>query len=123
RMPPIVSDIESFTVVTSNAEFLECSRMQNAELFRLVIGGYGLFGIVYSVRLRLARRQRLRRIVKLTTTDHLAAEFQTKIDNGCLYGDFQFAIDPKSDDFLHKGVFSCYEPAEFASHSAQHRQL
>src|SRR5947199_4854543 len=24
----------------------------------------------------------------------------------------QFAIDPASDDFLHKGVFSCYRPID-----------
>ena len=26
------------------------------------------------------------------------------------YGDFQFSVDEKSPDFLHRGVFSCYEP-------------
>ncbi|MGH3114383.1 MAG: D-arabinono-1,4-lactone oxidase, partial [Gaiellaceae bacterium] len=27
-----------------------------------------------------------------------------------LYGDFQFAIDPGSDDFVRRGIFSCYRP-------------
>ena len=35
-----------------------------------------------------------------------------RIQSGFLYGDFQFAIDPASDDFLHKGVFSCYRPVD-----------
>jgi FAD/FMN-containing dehydrogenase len=34
--------------------------------------------------------------------------FDARIADGCLYGDFQYAIDPKSDDFMRKGVFSCY---------------
>ncbi|HUS37474.1 MAG TPA: FAD-binding oxidoreductase [Verrucomicrobiae bacterium] len=123
RMPPFVNDVESFTIVTADGKLLECSRTHNRELFRLTIGGYGLFGIVYSVRLRLSRRQRLRRVVKLTTTDELAQEFQNRIQEGCLFGDFQFAIDPQSDDFLRKGVFSCYEPVEFSSHASAHRQL
>lgn len=123
RMPPFVNDVESFTLITADAELIECSRTKNAGLFRLAIGGYGLFGIVYSIRLRLSRRQRLRRLVKLTTTDNLAAEFQSRIHQGCLFGDFQFAIDPQSDDFLRKGVFSCYEPAEFSSNASVHRQL
>ena len=29
---------------------------------------------------------------------------------GFLYGDFQFAIDPSSNDFLRRGIFSCYRP-------------
>jgi len=36
--------------------------------------------------------------------------FEKRIAAGFLYGDFQYAIDPKSDDFLRRGVFSCYRP-------------
>jgi FAD/FMN-containing dehydrogenase len=36
--------------------------------------------------------------------------FDERIDQGFLYGDFQFAIDPSSDDFLRRGIFSCYRP-------------
>src|SRR5688572_11430290 len=82
KMPPIVNDVDSFTLVTANGEFLECSRRKNPELFRLVIGGYGLFGIVYSIHLRLSRRQRLRRVVQLITADELAAQFQQRIQQG-----------------------------------------
>src|SRR5688572_22469436 len=82
RMPPIVHDIESFTMINANSELIECSRAQNPELFDLAIGGYGMFGIIYSIRLRLSRRQRLRRIVKLTTVDRLATEFRQRIDQG-----------------------------------------
>ena len=27
-----------------------------------------------------------------------------------MFGDFQFSVDDKSEDFLRKGVFSCYRP-------------
>ncbi len=30
-----------------------CSRTENGDLFRLVIGGYGLFGVVTRVRLQV----------------------------------------------------------------------
>jgi hypothetical protein len=36
--------------------------------------------------------------------------FRQRIEDGYLYGDFQFAIDPASPDFLNAGVFSCYRP-------------
>src|SRR5690242_536836 len=29
-----------------------------------------------------------------------------------LYGDFQYSIDMKSEDFLRRGVFSCYRPVD-----------
>jgi FAD/FMN-containing dehydrogenase len=55
-MQPFNSDVESFTLIDGNGDMRTCSRSENAELFRLAIGGYGLFGIIYSVRLRLVRR-------------------------------------------------------------------
>ena len=109
-MRPFVSDIESLVVVGADGEARRCSRTENADLFRLVVGGYGLFGVVYSVRLRLVRRRTLERVVELETIDRLAERFEERIEAGFLYGDFQFAIDSLSPDFLRRGVFSCYRP-------------
>jgi FAD/FMN-containing dehydrogenase len=110
RMRPIISDVESFTMVGADGRLHRCSRQQNPELFRLAIGGYGLFGIICAVTLRLTRRQKLRRVVELIDIKQLMPAFEQRIEAGYLYGDFQFAIDPQSEDFLRRGVFSCYRP-------------
>jgi len=52
----------------------------------------------------------LERVVEIRTVDDLIAGFQQRVSDGFLYGDFQFAIDRESEDFLHRGVFSCYRP-------------
>lgn len=109
-MKPFVSDIESFVLVDATGTGLTCSRTENPELFRAVAGGYGLFGIVATVQLRLARRQKVQRVVEVVTLDELMAGFEKRIKDGFLYGDFQFSIERDSDDFLHRGVFSCYRP-------------
>lgn len=109
-MKPIIDDVESFTLVGADGELRRCSRTENRELFALVIGGYGLFGFIATVTLRLARRRRLRRMVELVTSDHLASAFAEQIGAGALYGDFQFAIDSRSPDFLHRGILSSYVP-------------
>ena len=111
-MRPFVADVESFVLVRPDGEAVTCSRAQNAELFSLVVGGYGLFGVVYSVRLRLVPRVPLERVVELGTIEELPCRFDERIDAGFLYGDFQFAIDPASADFLRRGVFSCYRPVD-----------
>src|SRR5436189_204998 len=64
-LPPFISDVESFTLVDAKGELRPCSRTENAELFRLAIGGYGLFGFVYSVTLRLVPRRQLQRVAAL----------------------------------------------------------
>jgi FAD/FMN-containing dehydrogenase len=110
KLKPFIQDVESFVLVDSTGTPRNCSRTENSELFRLVIGGYGLFGIVTSVRLRLVPRKKVERVVEIRTTDGLVPAFEKRISDGFLYGDFQFAVERKSDDFLRKGVFSCYRP-------------
>lgn len=109
-MKPFIDDIESFTLVNAEGEILRCSRSENAELFRLAVGGYGLFGLVYSVTLRLVPRRKVQRLVEITEIDKVMLALRRRIADGFLYGDFQYSVDQDSSDFLRQGVFSCYRP-------------
>ncbi|PYJ90055.1 MAG: hypothetical protein DME71_07360 [Verrucomicrobia bacterium] len=111
-MKPLISDVESFTLVNADGKSVRCSRDGNNELFRLAIGGYGLFGLISSVTLRLVPRQKLRRVVEIIRADDLPKRFEERIAEKFLYGDFQFSVDEKSSEFLQRGVFSCYEPID-----------
>ncbi len=111
-MKPLISNIESFTLINADGKSIRCSRDENNELFRLATGGYGLFGLIDSVTLRLVPRQELRRVVEIIRADDLPKRFQERIAQKFLYGDFQFLVDEKSPDFLQRGVFSCYEPID-----------
>jgi FAD/FMN-containing dehydrogenase len=110
RMKPLISNIESFTLINAEGKSIRCSREENSELFRLAIGGYGLFGLIDTVTLRLVPRQKLRRIVEVIGAKDSPKRFEERIAQRFLYGDFQFSVDEKSPDFLQRGVFSCYEP-------------
>jgi FAD/FMN-containing dehydrogenase len=109
-MRPFVDDVEDIELVQPDGQLLTVSRTINPELFSLVMGGYGLFGAVTAVTLRLARRQLLERVVELRSSEELPELFAGRIRDGFLYGDFQFSCDEASDDFLNAGVFSCYRP-------------
>src|ERR1700730_7039623 len=109
-MKPFVSNVESFVLVDAAGSARTCSRTENSELLRLVVGGYGLFGVVTSVRLRLVPRTKVERLVEIRTVDDLTAAFDKRVSAGCQYGDFQFSIERDSEDSLHKSVFSCYRP-------------
>ena len=109
-MRPLGDDIEELTLVDASGDIVVCNRSQNAELFSLAIGGYGLFGIVYSATLRLAPRMLLQREVDVIDLDDAMNAVFRRVDEGCLYGDFQFVIDAMDDRFLRRGVFACYKP-------------
>src|SRR5215469_11934124 len=63
--PPFIDDLESLEIVTAQGEVVVCSRQQRPELFRHVIGGYGLFGLVTAAKLRLTARQQVERVVEV----------------------------------------------------------
>jgi FAD/FMN-containing dehydrogenase len=108
--PPFIDDLESLEVVTAEGDVVRCSRSERPELFRHVVGGYGLFGVVTAATLRLARRQQVERVVELCDIDFLLDGLNNRIAGGALYGDFQFAIDPENPNFLRTGILSCYVP-------------
>ncbi len=111
-MQPLGDDIEDLTLVDARGSAVLCSRNHNAELFSLAIGGYGLFGIVYAATLRLSPRLRVRRRVDVIDLDDAANAVFRRAAEGCVYGDFQFAIDPHDERFLRRGVFACYQPVD-----------
>jgi len=124
KMQPISGDIESFKIVTASGDLVNCSRTESPELFSLAIGGFGLFGVVYSVKLRLMPRMRLRRIVNIIDIDDAVPAIYRRVDEGCLFGDFQFAIDATGGEFMRRGVFACYLPeADTSSNPDAHADL
>jgi FAD/FMN-containing dehydrogenase len=112
RFAPFVDDIESLEVVLASGEVVECNRAQHADLFRCVVGGYGLFGVVTAVTLRLVPRIKVQRVVKLGTVEEIVDAFDERIRAGYLYGDFQFSTSLDDPQFLSRGVFSCYRPVD-----------
>lgn len=117
-MEPICHDIEDLSLMDADGQSVFCNREENSELFSLVIGGYGLFGIIISATLRLAPRQRLKRLVDIIDLDDAMNAVFRRTADGCLYGDFQFVIDTHDVGFLRRGVFSCYKPVEASGNDA-----
>src|ERR1039457_5099264 len=125
KLKPIVNDVESFELMDANGDVIRCDRGAHRELFRYAIGGYGLFGVITSVRLRLTPRVKVRRVVKIAglqeipdgfdDAPHLHPRgqvrrvvkiaglqeipdgFAERIRDGYLYGDFQFATESSRD--------------------------
>ena len=110
RFKPLIADVEEFQLVDPGGALVRCSRTLNPDLFSLAVGGYGLFGPMATVTLRLARRHKVERRVAIGCVDQLPELFERRLREGYEFGDFQFATDPQSREFLQAGVFSCYRP-------------
>jgi FAD/FMN-containing dehydrogenase len=110
KFPPLVSDVESFTLLTADGRLHTCSRNENPELFSLAIGGYGLFGVILHVTLRLVRRAKVQRVVEVIPVKDLLPWVEKRLAAGFVYGDCQYSTDLDAAAEAHAGVFSCYRP-------------
>jgi FAD/FMN-containing dehydrogenase len=111
-LPPIVHDVESFELIDASGERHVCSRNSDPDLFRLAIGGYGLFGIISQVTLRLAPRRKLRRSVAFSHVGEVIETLEHRAAQGSLYGDFQYSIDDAAADFMERGILTSYDPTD-----------
>jgi FAD/FMN-containing dehydrogenase len=115
RFPPIVGDVESFLLIGGDGTVKTCSRRENTELFALAIGGYGLFGVIAQVTLRLVPRTKVERVVDIIAVKDLLTAVEQRIEQGFVYGDCQYSTDLESDEKSHAGVFACYKPVDAAT--------
>ncbi|RXZ79808.1 FAD-binding oxidoreductase [Paenibacillaceae bacterium] len=53
RSGSMIASVESFRLLTAEGKIIHVSRSENSELFPLVLGGFGLFGIILDVTLYL----------------------------------------------------------------------
>lgn len=77
--PPISSSILSLTVMTADGQVVKCSLSENEDLFRLVIGGYGLFGIILTAEIEIVENSSLKYTRKTFPTDHFLEYFNTYV--------------------------------------------
>jgi FAD/FMN-containing dehydrogenase len=110
KFPPIVGDVESFVLLDASGKLQTCSRRENQELFSLAIGGYGLFGVVVHVTLRLVRRTKVQRFVEVIPVKDLLSRISSRVADGFVYGDCQYSTDLDVAPESHEGVLSCYRP-------------
>ena len=106
--PPIASTVESFRLIKADGEIVNCSRTENTELFSLVLGGYGLFGVILDVRLRVVNNQMYKLDQEIIKSDDYIKEF-TRItvgreNVGMVYG--RININPAH--FMEEAILSVF---------------
>jgi FAD/FMN-containing dehydrogenase len=110
--PPIDSTVVSFRLMKADGTVVRCSRDENHDLFRLVLGGYGLFGIILDVELRVVANERYRLESTLLPSERYVAVFREKVeraeDVGMAYG--RLCIVP-GDDFLREAILNVFHKA------------
>lgn len=102
----VVEVVERFRLLLADGRVVEVSRTQNPELFSLVIGGYGMYGVILDVTLRVTRDELYQqRAVSVNYREFPAYFFQQiKSDPRVALMLARPSIDPDPDKFLREIV-------------------
>jgi FAD/FMN-containing dehydrogenase len=77
---PFGSTVLAFRLMLADGSVVECSRAKNGELFSLVMGGYGLFGIIIDLDIEMTRNVLLQPKAELLRGDEFAGRFLASIE-------------------------------------------
>jgi hypothetical protein len=107
---PFGSTVRRFRIMLADGSVVTCSNSENAELFRLAIGGYGLFGIVIDAELAMVENALLMPESDRMKTDAFAARFVALARDASvrmLYGRLSMA----REGFLREALLVVYAQA------------
>lgn len=106
--PPIASTVESFRIARADGRVVQASRTENAELFRLVLGGYGLFGVVLDVDLQVVAEETYTRTQHEVAADDYPAAFAEHVERSPLVGMAYGRISVCPERFLGRAIVTAY---------------
>ena len=108
---PIADTVRSLRLLTADGTILACDDRENSELFRLVLGGYGLFGVILDADIAVVPNVRYRPgFVRVATRDYTTSFKGLVYTSGSrvemAYG--RLSIDPAS--FLEEAIIGTFVP-------------
>jgi FAD/FMN-containing dehydrogenase len=107
---PFGSTVQRFRMMLADGSVVTCSNSENAELFRLAVGGYGLFGIVIDADMAMTENVLLTPESEVIKADAFAKRFVARANDPSvrmLYGRLSMA----RDGFLQEALLVSYGQA------------
>ncbi|HVY54910.1 MAG TPA: FAD-binding oxidoreductase, partial [Thermodesulfobacteriota bacterium] len=109
----VVDTVESFHLMLADGSIINVSRTEHPELFKLVIGGYGMFGIILDATIHLTDDAVYNHQSVTLDYKDFPAYFDQNLKHDPTIGLMLVrpSIDPRPDQFLRELVVSTWHTA------------
>lgn len=107
--PPIASTVQSFRLIDARGKIISCSRTENQELFSLVLGGYGLFGVILDVELNVVDNQTYTARQFIIPSEEYVKKFGELVANDPTIGLAYGRININPSHFMEEAILSTYK--------------
>jgi FAD/FMN-containing dehydrogenase len=106
--PPIASTVESFRLIDADGNMIHCSRTENHELFSLVLGGYGLFGVILDAQLKVVPNKMYRAQQYVIASKDYIREFNRLTEGNAGIGMVYGRININPTHFMNEAILSTF---------------
>jgi FAD/FMN-containing dehydrogenase len=110
---PIAPTVRSMRIMLANGDVVNASPRENADLFRHVLGGYGLFGVILDADLDLVDNEMYARKAVYLDYKDFPEYYRSQVENnneiGLVFG--RLSVAPKS--FLRETAVHTYTKTQF----------
>lgn len=104
---PMGSTVRALRMVLPSGDLVTCSPSENAELFNLGMGGYGLIGVIVDMEIEMVRNTRLAPTYQVMATADFARNFKAAIEDPAVtmaYG----RLNVERETFFHNALLVTY---------------
>jgi decaprenylphospho-beta-D-ribofuranose 2-oxidase len=112
RFGPLIETVRSFRLLLADGSVVRVSRTENAELFGLVIGGYGLFGIILDVDLGLTENHIYQKDERVIGYRDYSSFFESARRDPSVENIFARLSIVPNDSLLHEVVVTTYRVSQ-----------
>lgn len=110
------STVRSMRIMLSDGTIREVSKTQNRELYSLVIGGYGLFGVILEAELDITDNEMYERETKIIPYREFPTVFEDSMALGNTYGLLFGHLSTGPREFLKEVILYRYKKTDVGAH-------
>ena len=110
----LAGTVRSLRVMLADGSVRRCSRSENPELFRHVVGGYGLFGVILEAELDITENAVYRTAREIIRSEDFPAYFAERIEADPGLGLFYGHLSTAPGDFMSEMIVYRYDRVDGA---------
>ncbi len=106
---PFGATVRSLRLMLATGDIVACSRSENAELFAMAMGGYGLAGIILDLDCEMVENRMMRPTYQVMAAEDFAARFTGAINGGSGVSMIYGRLNVARDEFFREALMVSYK--------------